>query len=502
MSTTLNEVTSLRLNEFRRRRLTLTASRGWATVIMVFVATLFLAVIVDALTTQSLLRWIASGLVYLATLATWYWSCWRPMRIREPLQSEAMRFEEADPRLREQLLTAVEFADAKDATLQDSEAFKKHLQHQVSDLIAPVNVSHLLPWRMVRRSLFAAASALSILLLLSFIPQLHWINRVSRALFPAANLDRVARVAITIEEPQPNSKNIASGDIIGIVARVDGPMPESVLVESRSVEGSHTAIPMQQLVEASSNEPNQTFFRYQATLSTDQPWIEYRIGAAGASTAWHRLTTQPRPEVLLFTKTLTPPTYSQMSQVSQEDSHGNVRALIGTRVKLALKTNQPVSVAELRWQSASSTEAAKETKSIKLDNDAESGLYVAEFVIERSETYRIHLQSTATGFTNEFSPSYSVEAITDEKPSIVWNRPASPRQIVAPDQILGLKAQIQDEMPVTLLKQLIRINREDPWKETEISPESLKPFDIDVLKSLAGNRESTLADWQVDLLSL
>ena len=111
--------------------------------IIVFVATLFVAVIVDAFSTHSLLRWVASGLVYLATLGTWFWSCWRPSRAREPLQSEAQRFEEADPRLREQLLTAVEFADGPREPLQDSVAFRELLQSQVSHLIAPVDVRHL-----------------------------------------------------------------------------------------------------------------------------------------------------------------------------------------------------------------------------------------------------------------------------------------------------------------------------------------------------------------------
>ena len=93
MSTALNEITFLRLKQFRRRRLALTISRGWAAVITVFVASLFLAVIVDAVSTNILVRWLASGLVYLGTLSSWFWCCFRPSRNREPLQAEAKRFE-------------------------------------------------------------------------------------------------------------------------------------------------------------------------------------------------------------------------------------------------------------------------------------------------------------------------------------------------------------------------------------------------------------------------
>ena len=512
MSSTLNEITYQRLQEFRRRRIALAASRGWSAVITVFVLAVFLAVIIDAISTNDFVRWTASGLVYALTVATWFWSCWRPLHAREPLQSEAKRFEAADPRLREHLLTAVELADTGREPLHDSQAFKELLQTRVSQMIAPIDVRRLLPWYLVRKWLFAAIAALTVLLLLGFVPQLHWMNRVARALLPAANLDRVARVAITIEEPQPNSKIIAAGDILAIIARVEGPAPRLVLVESRSIDGDAAIIPMQDhpRIDPLERERGQTALRYYATLSTDQSWIEYRVTADGSSTAWHRLTTQPRPKVLQFTKTLTPPAYSQLAPVVQDNSDGNIRALVGTHVKLAVELNQPVSVAELHGQSAelhgqstSRTEGIESyEKSHKLERDLASGLYCAEFTLAQSGTYRIHLKSAVTGFVNEFSPSYSVDAIMDLKPEIAWTQPVSPQQTVAPDQILRLAAQIQDEMPVESLKQLTRINRDGPWRESVVAGESLKPFASDVQQSLTGIRSSTRATWQMDLLQL
>ena len=50
--------------------------------------------------------------------------------------------------------------------------------------------------------------------------------------------------------------------------------------------------------------------RYHATVSCNEEWIEYRVAGAGAATRWHRLTTQPRPEVENFEITLTPPAYT------------------------------------------------------------------------------------------------------------------------------------------------------------------------------------------------
>ena len=530
MSTVLNEITYQRLQDFRRRRSMLASSRGWCFVVTVLIVTLCIAVVADAVSTNGLLRWLASGLIYLATLATWFWCCWLPSRSAESLQSVAKRFEEVDPRLREQLLTAVEFADDSRSQPYDSVAFKDQLQSQVAQLIAPVDVRQLLPWRLVRRWFFTAVAATSMFVLLALVPQLHWMNRIARALLPTANLDRVAGVAIFIEQPQPNSRTIASGDLVGVIARIENQfsaksIPEKVLLESRSAAGELLLVPMQEqpgqlsrsdsrfvqrseLPSGASNEPlsesssdprSEAHRRFHATISTDEAWIEYRVMAGDAATRWHRLTTQPRPEVVRFEIALTPPAYSRLPTMEREASDGNIRALIGTQVRFALTLNQPVSQAEIRWQSQ------PDAQPLRLELDSTDGRYVTSFTVDRSDSYRIHLRSAETGFSNEFSPSYTVDAITDQPPEVVWTRPATTKQIVASDQVVALAANMEDELPIASVKQLIRINRLGDWQSTTIEASSLKVSDSErpsAEASLMGELSATSAAWQLDLLKI
>ncbi len=180
MSAALNPITSQRLAEFRRRRHTLTISRGWSVVASVFVGSLIIAVLIDALVPLALARWIASAVVYLSTAIAYYLFCWKPSRAKASLENDARRLEELDPRLREQLLSAVEFASVSSEAAVDSAAFKSEVQQRVANLIAPVDVRKLLPWQLVRRWLSIACVALTLLFLLSFVPRLHWINRVAR----------------------------------------------------------------------------------------------------------------------------------------------------------------------------------------------------------------------------------------------------------------------------------------------------------------------------------
>ncbi len=510
MSTVLNEITYQRLQDFRRRRSLLASSRGWSAVVTAFIATLCVAVIVDAVTTSVAARWFASGLIYVATLASWFWCYWLPKRTPESLQFVAKRFEEVDPRLREQLLTAVEFADDSRRQPHDSLAFKDQLQMQVAQLIAPVDVRQLLPWRMVRHWVVTAVAAMLVLILLALVPQLHWMNRIARALLPSANLDRMAGIAIVIEEPQPNSRIIATGDIVGVIARIEDPFSvkpamEKVLLESRSTAGELLRIPMQDHVSqtkfshAGTAQSSELPHRFHATISTGEAWVEYRVIAGDAATKWHRLTTQSRPEVLRFGMTLNPPAYSKLKAIEQESGDGNIRALIGTTVRLALAVNQPVSTAEIRWKSQ------PDSTPLRLELDPVDGCYVAKFTVERSDSYRLHLQSAETGFSNEFSPTYSVDAVADQPPQLAWTRPASPKQIVASDQVIGLAANIQDELPVESVKQLIRINRLGDWQSTAVEAALLKTSDADQpsgVESLAGELGTTIAAWQSDLLKI
>ncbi len=511
MSAALNDITWQRLQQFRRRRLSLLKSRGWLAVFTTFIATLLLAVAFDAFVSASPVRWLSSAFIYATTIAVWYWACWRPCSRTDPWEIEALRIEHMQPELREQLLPAVELsAISQTATRQspeyDSPVFRGHLQQQVAQSIAHLNISNLLPWRIIRHWFLAALGSLAVIVILGLIPQFHFLNRVARALLPAANLDRVDRAAITIEQPQPNSRTIANGDIVAIIARLDGLAPDSVILEQRSHDGEVSTQSMQAHSAKSANSQHATAVavaestseanaasqaievsptptevsRFSGAISTEQSWVEYRIKAAGASTAWHRLTARPRPQVIEFQKTLIPPPYSKLAPMLVSSDDGHIKAIVGTKVQLAMQIDQPVSVAELHWQGdlSSASESSKIDKlavntrdsirKLDLKRDESTGRYLAEFTLERSDNYRIYLQATETGFTNEFSPTYVIDAVPDQAPVVIWTQPAASVQVVEPEQILSLAAQVHDELPWDQLTQNVRVNREGEWETPPI----------------------------------
>jgi hypothetical protein len=523
MSAALNEITYRRLMEFSKRRSQLTAARGWALVLVVFGITLIAAMVVDALATESALRWTSSVLIYMSTSVAWFVFCFRETR-RSPLARDAERMEVIDPRLRERLVAAVNLGGEGQPVSRtnpvDSNAFREQLQQQVAQLLVPIKASELLPWMLIRRYLFAAVLVAFLYVMAAMVPQLHLWNRVARALFPAANLDRTSNIIITILAPQPNDKVVAASDIIAVVARIDGGVPSHVSLEQRSASKPGQVQTMQASIQRAetNNDLVTTPTRHEFTtnISTDEPWLEYRIIADEASTAWHRLTTRPRPQVIRFNKKLIAPEYTGLGSFVASSPDGHLSALVGTQVELTIETDQPVQSCELSWMGQ---ELNKETNATAQNQNlmfqpvkpayheaaSTNPLYQVAFTVSQSTSYRVDLISAESGLANAFSPSYTVTAISDKAPLLTWSESTARLHVVSPDQVLTPEIAIEDEFPVVALDQLIRVNDQQEWTKAPLNSsanliQTVK--DASVAASIDGQRLTVDAKWPLDMLKL
>ena len=52
---------------------------------------------------------------------------------------------------------------------------------------------------------------------------------------------------------------------------------------------------------------------------------------------------RPRPRIVEFIKTITPPAYSGLPETTLAEDHGDISALDGSTVRFSMKANQPVS---------------------------------------------------------------------------------------------------------------------------------------------------------------
>lgn len=501
----LPHVTCQRLDAFRRRRQVLRVARAAGFVVLTFVVVLVIALTLDALIIQDAVRWLGGFAVYTVLFALGGWLCIRPLLQSRNLLIEARLLEQQVPSLREHLLSAVELSQPSrvQATVGvpvDSLAFRQQLQRQVARQLETVDIARLLPWRMVQYWLGAAAACGVILGLLCLFPGLHLPHRMIRILLPAADVGRVSRLAITIVEPQLNAEVVARDDIVEVRARVAGsPANVPIELEVRDSTGENSRITMERLPAEPTAIPH-----YASTLTARGEWVEFRCVGGGAQSAWVKLRTYPRPKVSKFSHTIELPPYAAIDARAARDAsqHGNLQALVGSRVHLQLTLNQPASVAELHWQSAVANEQQPVTM---LGTSNSTDTYTGSFVVEHTADYRVYLKSKQTGFTNVFSPSYRITAIEDRPPTLRWQQPTGDSLVAMSDAIVPLALSIADELPIDALRLLMRRN-DSNWSETSLaevnsgSSGQATKADLEVLQSNAVGEWKAVWKLQLDLV--
>ncbi|MEZ6137119.1 MAG: hypothetical protein R3C53_19675 [Pirellulaceae bacterium] len=495
----LHELTQQRLIQFRRRRSLLAFWRGIGIAVTVSVIALLGVVVLDAWVTHALVRPLGSVAFYLVALFGFGWFCLRPVLTPLNLLSEAIRFEQCDPRLVERLVPAVELAGQPAGG--DSPAFRQQLQRQVAELVEPVRVRSLLPWHGVWRFPFIGLATAMTLLLLCLIPNLHLPHRLARMLLPSADLGRVSHLTISIEQPASADATVALDDLVAVIARIEGPRPELVTLETRA-DGSQNQLTMRFADRASNESPGENgeasrISYFETALPIGAPSIEYRVTSEGAESPWYRLTAKPRPRVAHFHKTIYLPEYADQPAVTLDEPHGDIEAYVGSRVKIELETNIPLAEARIEWlNSQDATMKPKGNTSLII---LPSGRAAIEFTVAHNAEYRLHLIAKESGLTNLLSPTYHVTAVTDGPPQLTWIEPKRTSLVVSRSQLLALQLQIADELPVAALTQRMQINSDSlpagssptAWRETPLPlPDAAPP----------GQSESL--SWSFDLMPL
>ncbi|MCC6509583.1 MAG: hypothetical protein IT423_10775 [Pirellulaceae bacterium] len=508
MSATLEPVTRERLDQFRRRWRLLETTQGIAVALLMGLACLLLVIIVDAsLVIPQSVRWLLSLTIYAALASCLVATALRIGR-HQSLPSTAKHFEELDPRLHEQLLSAVELSQDSPANNLSSMSFRRRVQLQVAEAIEPVRVGSLLPWSTIARGVLAACVGIGLAVGLAWVPGLHWPHRVARALLPGANLGRISRFDIEILNPQPASTLLPGGAVAAVEARVRGPLPDSVWLETRiageldrlSMRGitrlpiaantnnttntsttSTSTDPSKPLPATTQNATAQSAtaveltaddLTYSANVTMGEQPIEYRIIAEDAQTPWYRLTSRPRPQVDMFHMQIVQPSYSQLPKLQRSSTEGDIEALRGSRIQLEILCNQAISQGWLQLSLAEATSTKKiELQPVpvteSIEDPAEEAKLVnrrfrAELAVDGDFSYRVHLESAETRFTNAFSPEYQVRAINDDPPRLTWVKPEANMLVVEPNQLISLAIAVEDELPLQDAMLITSVNGEPP----------------------------------------
>jgi len=466
MNSTLDPVILEKLRAFAHRRRRLIILRG----VLVTLATLMVAMIGVAAFDYWIplladgMRWALSGTAYTAVLIIVWRHCVNPLLHAPDERRIARIVEHAEPMLREDLLSAVELGNTQGEVF-DSTQFRALLQADVSARVQDLQVETLLPVRLLRRYINMAAIVGAVVVLLMVLSGFRFGTLFLRALLPGANLENVSATRIVIIEPNPGDQTVAHGDAVRLVVELKGEVTKTANLEAETPTDGRQVTAMIPLGDN----------RFATTIQVARESVRYRVQAGDALTRRYALTAVARPHEVAFEKTYQFPAYSKVPTRTVKEESGGLSALEGTEVELKITTSQPVSSGELR------IDCGKAASTIPL-TALPDGRLAAHVPLTASGTYRVHLVSAQTGFSNKFSPEYDLRAVPDLLPVIEWDEPK--QDLVCPlDEVVTLKAHASDDIGIASIVQVVRIN-EGAWKDV-------------VLKEAAGLKAEVEREWDL-----
>ena len=471
MNLALRPATLEAMDRFRNRRSRLLRWRAGLTMVgAALIAFLAVALLDRAwLMPDSIRSWVSVA-IYAGCLVLGWRVALRHLSAAKSEMGVAALMESADPTLRERLLAAVELAQTGDTSrVSDSIEFRARLQDEIASEVTGKKWQTALPGRSLNRSVWLVLGAVAAVFGLSFIPALHLPGFLARAALPFANLERPSSVKIEIVRPSPASTTAPFASETEIAVDITEGKATSVILESAEPGSKSRRIELTHL----------TGNRFEGRLPVGQTDVKYRLRAADAMTTWHTLTARPRPRVVEFVKTLVPPSYSGLPELKLTEDHGDLEALEGSTVKLALKTNQPISKAAVMLNPDQAQHPAPPASTVASPQEIHTDLKVAE----GTESWQIALTSAETGFTNEESSPWRVTSVPDLPPTAQITEPLEQVELL-PDESLRLSGLATDDVGLASVKLAHAINGTD-WKEIDLATKPGKEATVQHLFQLA-----------------
>ncbi|WP_442505377.1 hypothetical protein SH528x_004163 [Novipirellula sp. SH528] len=462
----LDPATATALQSFARRRRWLIWLRCIAIAVLAFFGTVFVVALADHLwLLPESLRMILSLAAYGITAAVLWGFGLRHLRRDDP-QELARQLETTAPRVRDDLLSAVELGDPRFAN--GSIELQNRLQQSVGRRLQKIDVTGLLPIAMIRKWLVAGSVVLLVCVLLTLIPSLQFGRRMARAMLPMASIERASEIKIRIVEPIPPTRYVAEGDAVAVVVEVSTPRSqpnastemspangyseeviiqwradnetfESTMLSRAPLLTSHAdgSLPRSGDGSAAVVPPNV----FAANLAIKKTPVQYRVLTGDAVTLWHTLTPLPRPRVVSFEKRYEFPKYAKLEDVIETADHGDLTAIAGSVGHLKVQFDQPVRDAMLRYGARGVTIPLHQVGTDLM-------AFSVSLPIKTPGNYQIDAIGLDSELGNPFGPQYTIVPILDTPPVVRWGDAVKSNMLASPLDVLAFSASVEDDIPI------------------------------------------------------
>ncbi|MDH4069729.1 MAG: hypothetical protein OEV30_04840 [Ignavibacteria bacterium] len=257
---------------------------------------------------------------------------------------------------------------------------------------------------------------------------------------------------------EPGDTEVLKGKPVTFVVRIEGESPDPVQLFARPESQERF-----ELLEL--RNERRGVYRHQ--IGTAARSLVYYARSGDAETEQYRLTVLNPPLIRSMRLTVSPPAYSGLAEREQEDHHGDVSGLPGTRITYRIESSKELSTAEIVFDDST-------RHSLDVAGARASGTIRTT----RTTGYTLSLVDRE-GLKNRDPVHYSIKVVPDEHPRVVIEIPGTDIN-VAGNEDLQLLIRASDDYGITRVRlgyRLIASRYEQP-SEVDRFSDILLPADF------------------------
>lgn len=448
-----------RLNLVRKKENTSSLLYGVLFSALIIVAAVVLAVLIEQIFYLPIpARTIIFWLLVVAAVGLFAWFVARPLLKLAgilPNESDAQTAAKVGRKfqnINDHLVNILQLHKEKESQLYSPELIDASFE-DVRKEIEPVDFSSMASFAPSRRMgrIFVAVAAVMVLLFVVF----------PTSFFGSAN--RLWHYGDSFAAPlpfrfivEPGNKEVVKGAAVPITIRIEGePAYTSVSAGKPPKHITLLSKPSGQIqFEERTLTPNTNgFFSYEmpALKSTTL----YQVSSGSVNSDEFTLTVIDRPIVKMLRLNLGFPSYSKLPSRQLDDNVGDVTALRGTRITIAIESNKSLAEAKIIFNDSTST-------TLRIEDDKASG----SVVLIKERTYYVQLKDKENASSAE-PIQYTLKSIPDLVPTAQILFPGTNIDI-AENAKLNMLYKITDDFGFSSLRlayKLIQSRYEKPWEE-------------------------------------
>lgn len=251
-----------------------------------------------------------------------------PSLRRVNLLFAAREVERADPNTKNSLINWLQLHDREEGI---PEPILRAIEARAASDLKRIDLGEAIQTTHILRASYVLAGVVVAFCLFLFATTKEIGPSLRRVLFPLAEIAPPTETKLT--QIEPGSTEIAAGDKVTVSAFASGKEPKSVTAYVTADNGEYwEPIPLAQTGGA--------FSRWQVTLNDRQRSFDYYLAANDFESPRYRVTVTAAPMVTEWKATYHFPAYT--GERSRTDLGGDIDALEGTEVDIAVRTNVPV----------------------------------------------------------------------------------------------------------------------------------------------------------------